>query len=48
MADQVAWEKFTDMLRRKGRARITLGATLHCRDEIVGELSGDFVAMKLG
>jgi thioesterase domain-containing protein len=47
IADETAWEKFADMLRRKGRARITLGATLRCRDEVVGELSGDFVAVKL-
>jgi thioesterase domain-containing protein len=38
------WQRFTQTLRRRGRARITLAATLDCRGEKVGAFEGDFVA----
>jgi len=41
------WQRFVRTLTRKGRARINVTATLHCRDEKVGELEGDFVALSL-
>lgn len=42
--DAVAWQNFLRMLRRKGRARITVTVHLHCEGVEVGELVGDFVA----
>ena len=41
----VDWEAFTRMLRRKGRARITVRATLLGEDGEAGELEGEFVAL---
>ena len=41
------WSKFVTMLRRKGRARISVVATLHCREEEVGTFNGDFVAVAI-
>lgn len=38
------WERFLYMLRRKGRARITVAVTLTCNGERVGAFEGDFVA----
>lgn len=39
------WQSFTHMLKRKGRARITVAVHLHCEGSKVGELVGDFVAL---
>jgi len=39
------WGAFTRMLRRKGRARITVRATLLGEDGEAGELDGEFVAL---
>lgn len=41
------WQRFMAMLQRKGRGRVHLAATLRCRGEIVGQFTGDFVAIKL-
>jgi thioesterase domain-containing protein len=38
------WRQFTNMLARKGKARVTAQAVLEHRGEIVGKLSGQFVA----
>lgn len=43
--DLDVWKKFCDMLRRKGRGRISVVSKLRCNDEHVGELTGDFVAV---
>lgn len=43
--DASTWRKFTDMLRRKGRARIPVTVKLRCKGMEVGELTGDFVAV---
>lgn len=43
--DASTWRKFTDMLRRKGRARIPVTVKLRCKGTEVGELTGDFVAV---
>lgn len=45
--DADVWRRFLHVLRRRGRARITLGAQLECNGENVGELEGDFVALTL-
>jgi thioesterase domain-containing protein len=39
------WEAFTRTLRRKGRARISVRATLLEGDVEAGQLEGDFVAL---
>jgi len=44
---QEDWQRFMRMLLRKGRGRVQLQARLQCRDEIVGQFTGDFVAIKL-
>ena len=41
------WHRFMMMLQRKARGRIQLAATLSSRGEIVGQFTGDFVAIKL-
>ena len=41
------WQRFMTMLQRKGRGRIHLAAKLQCHNEIVGQFTGDFVAIKL-
>ncbi len=38
------WERFTRMLSRKGRARITVAAVLEYNGEQAGRLQGEFVA----
>ncbi len=45
LADPSAWARFEATLRRKGRARIAVLATLQCRGAEVGSFSGDFVAV---
>lgn len=42
------WHQFTQMLARKGRARITVSAVLEHKGQVVGRLSGDFVAFGAG
>jgi thioesterase domain-containing protein len=45
--DAEAWQRFLNILERKGRARLTLVALLECNAKNVGELEGDFVAITL-
>ncbi|MDR7270209.1 thioesterase domain-containing protein [Pelomonas saccharophila] len=40
-----AWQAFTRMLERKGKARIAISSTLHCDGQAVGQFEGDFVAL---
>jgi thioesterase domain-containing protein len=47
LSGQKDWQRFMAMLLRKGRGRIQLQATLQCHAEIVGQFTGDFVAIKL-
>ncbi|MCU0761012.1 MAG: thioesterase domain-containing protein [Steroidobacteraceae bacterium] len=47
LADSTAWVKFEQMLRRKGRGRIAVVATLHCDDVATGKFQGEFVAVRL-
>ncbi len=42
-----AWEKFIELLQRKGRARLSIAVTLYCEDARVGALEGDFVALNI-
>jgi hypothetical protein len=39
------WRDFTQMLARKGRARITVLARLKSADQVVGQFTGEFVAL---
>jgi thioesterase domain-containing protein len=39
------WQQFTRMLARKGRARITVSSVLEHAGQVVGRLSGEFVAL---
>lgn len=43
--DASGWQRFIHMLRRRGRARISVTVHLHSKGLEVGELSGDFVAL---
>jgi thioesterase domain-containing protein len=43
--DPAEWERFLAMLRRRGRARITVPTTLHCAGREAVRHSGIFVAM---
>lgn len=43
--DEQAWQRFTRMLARKGKARIGVGAVLEYDGEIAGRLNGEFVAL---
>ena len=45
LKDPAHWSRFITMLGRKGRARLTVTATLHCGGETVGRFEGDFVAI---
>ncbi|MDH4275511.1 MAG: thioesterase domain-containing protein, partial [Gammaproteobacteria bacterium] len=45
LPEDAQWENFLKMLMRKGRARITISVTLHCGQETVGRLTGEFVAL---
>lgn len=47
LSDAPAWERFRDTLRRRGRARIHVGAVLQCNGERVGSLDASFVAERL-
>ena len=38
------WERFTESLRRRGRARISLHAELRCEGELGGTYQGTYVA----
>ncbi|HEY8101012.1 MAG TPA: YiiD C-terminal domain-containing protein [Burkholderiaceae bacterium] len=40
-----AWESFTRMLKRKGRARITVSCVLELAGQPVGHFDGEFVAL---
>jgi len=39
------WSRFTRTLERKGKARLTVTSVLECAGEVVGRLSGEFVAL---
>jgi thioesterase domain-containing protein len=39
------WQRFTRMLARKGKARVTVTSTLECANNVVGRFSGEFVAI---
>jgi thioesterase domain-containing protein len=39
------WQRFLGMLQRKGKARITVSSILEQNGQIVGSLTGEFVAL---
>ncbi len=43
-----AWPKFVQMLKRRGRARITVSAELSCDGQVSGHFEGEFVALDSG
>ena len=43
--DPGAWPPFTRMLARKGRARIAVSSVLEHAGQVVGRLTGEFVAL---
>jgi thioesterase domain-containing protein len=43
--DATTWLKFMNTLKRKRRARISVAAVLHCKEEKVAEFVGEFVAL---
>ncbi len=45
LAEPGAWRDFLARLQRKGKARIAATAVLQQEDRIVGELTGEFVAV---
>ena len=45
LTDPRDWERFTGMLARRGRARLSLQATLDCAGQPVGRFEGEFVAL---
>lgn len=40
-----AWERFLTLLRRRGRARIAVGAVVEYRQAVAGSFEGEFVAL---
>jgi len=44
--DVNAWPRFMNTLKRKGRARISMSAILHCQGKRVAALEGNFVALQ--
>ena len=45
LEEPAGWLKFLDMLKRKGKARITVSAVLEYDGQLAGSLSGEFVAL---
>ncbi len=45
IATEAAWESFTRMLKRKGRARITVSCVVEYAGQVAGQLEGEFVAL---
>jgi thioesterase domain-containing protein len=39
------WQQFTRMLARKGKARVTVSSVLEHAGQVVGKLTGEFVAL---
>ena len=39
------WQQFTDMLLRKGKARVTVTSVLEHAGQVVGRFTGEFVAL---
>lgn len=46
LSQPASWERFVETLRRRGRARISVVATLKYDDDPAGRFSGDFVAIQ--
>jgi len=40
-----AWPKFMQMLKRRGRARISVSAEVSCGGQVSGDFEGEFVAL---
>lgn len=48
LTEPAAWQKFIVMLKRKGKARITVTSVLEYDGQLAGTLSGEFVALGSG
>ena len=47
LEDPEAWQKFTRVLARKGKARIAVSSTLVYANQVNGRFSGKFVALSM-
>ncbi len=47
LANPIDWDKFTQTLQRRGRARITILSVLKYQGQDVGHFEGQFVAIKI-
>lgn len=45
LVDERDWQKFLNMLRRKGKARIGVAVVLYSGQVLAGKFSGDYVAL---
>jgi thioesterase domain-containing protein len=45
IASAEAWEQFLRLLKRRGKARITVTSVLHFAGQVAGRLEGEFVAL---
>lgn len=45
LTEPAVWQKFLAMLKRKGKARISVSAVLESNGQLAGSLSGEFVAL---
>jgi thioesterase domain-containing protein len=43
--DEQAWTRFSEMLARKGKARIVVGSQIEYEGQIAARFTGDFVAL---
>ncbi|MBK1834343.1 YiiD C-terminal domain-containing protein [Roseibacillus ishigakijimensis] len=48
LTDEGAWARFCRLYQRRGRARQSISATLHCRGRKVAAFEGAFVALARG
>ena len=46
LAEPDAWPQFMRMLSRRGKGRMEVRAVLECAGQVVGRLSGEFVALR--
>jgi thioesterase domain-containing protein len=45
LAEATDWERFVQLLERRGRARIEVASVLECDGETAGRMHGEFVAL---
>ena len=45
LPDRQVWSRFTNILQKKNKSRITVNSVLKCNEEQVGEFTGVFVSL---